>query len=172
VARWLRRIGGGGPIWFGPALGAAAATVVIAIGGFVAFNLAARTDPLARVVIAHVVSEPGFEHLRDNVQHAAVARVFSRYGGRLEGSLGQVHHLGNCVIDGVVVQHLFVQTPAGDAALILVPGNPREARPHTQGEYTAILLPLKRGSLGIVTRSRDSALKVQELLTRQVRVEG
>jgi hypothetical protein len=171
IARWLRRVGGG-PVWFGPVLGAAAATAVIALGGLVAFNLGARTDPLARVVIAHVVSEPGFERLRDNVQDAAVARAFSRYGGKLEGSLGQVHHLGNCVIEGVVVQHLWVQTPAGEAALILVPGVPTQSRPHTQGEYTAIVLPLKSGSLGIVTRSRDSALKVHELVTRRVRVES
>jgi hypothetical protein len=72
----------------------------------------------------------------------------------------------------VVVQHLWVQTPAGEAALILVPGVPTQSRPHTQGEYTAIVLPLKSGSLGIVTRSRDSALKVHELVTRQVRVES
>jgi hypothetical protein len=170
VARWLRRIGGG-PLWFGPVLGAAAATAIIVLGALLAFNFA-RPDPLARVIIAHVASEPEFERVRGNVEDDAVARVFSRYGGRLEGTLGQVHRLGNCVIDGVVVQHLWVQTFAGDAALILVPGDATRTRPHTQGEYTAIVLPLKGGSVGIVTRSRDSALKVHELVARRVRLES
>ena len=172
-AALLDKFGGGGTrTWFAPTMGAMAMTLVLGVAGLIAFNLSNEPNPMARSVIAHVVSEPGIFDLNDQVPSSAVQLAFAQLGGRLEGSLGEVRHLGTCMLEGKLVHHLLVETSDGQATLMLVPGEALEAGAHSEQGYTATFIPLPKGSLGIVTRSEDSARKLKARLERSVRVQS
>jgi len=169
----LDKLGGGGTrTWFAPTMGAMAMTLVLGVAGLISFNLSNTPSPMARSVIAHVVSEPGIFALRDQVPANAVQLAFAQLGGALEGSLGEVHHLGTCMLEGKLVHHLLVETPDGEATLMLVPGEALDAGAHSEQGYTAAFIPLPKGSLGIVTRSEDTARKLKARLERSVRVQS
>jgi len=172
-AALLDKLGGGGTrTWFAPAMGAMAMTLVLGVAGLLAFNLSSEPDPMARSVIAHVISEPGVFELNEQVPDNAVQLAFAQLGGRVQGSLGQVRHLGTCMLEGKLVHHLLVQTPEGEATLMLVPGEAIEGGLHSEQGFTATFIPLPKGSLGIVTRSQEEARRLKERLSQSVRVEG
>ncbi len=171
-AALMDKLGGGGTTWFAPTMGAMAMTLVLGVAGLIAFNLSNEPSPMARSVIAHVISEPSVFELDEQVPENAVQLAFAQLGGRLEGSLGEVRHLGVCNIDGKLVHHLLVQTPDGQATLMLVPGEALKGGAHSEQGYTATFIPLPKGSLGIVTRSPEEARRLKARLTRTVHVEG
>jgi len=172
-AALLDKLGGGGTrTWFAPTMGAMAMTLVLGVAGLIAFNLSNEPSPMARSVIAHVVSEPGVFELDEQVPENAVQLAFAQLGGRLEGSLGEVRHLGTCMLEGKLVHHLLVETPDGQATLMLVPGEALDSGAHSEQGYTATFIPLPKGSLGIVTRSEDTARKLKTRLERSVRVQS
>jgi hypothetical protein len=148
------------------------AAMAVLVAGMVLMTARPGIDPAARAVIAHVVSEPKVAFVRELVEPLAVAEAFARVGGRLEGSLGEVRYLGSCILDGQEVQHLLVQFPEGQAQLILLPGAPRRGEPQSAQGWNAVVIPLKRGSLGIVTQSREAVLRARERVEQAVRVEG
>ncbi|MCW5622164.1 MAG: DUF3379 family protein, partial [Burkholderiales bacterium] len=173
LARIRQRLGGGGTRgWFAPAMGALAMTLVLGTAALVAFNLSSEPDPVARVVIAHVLSEPRIFTLRDQVSAGKISAAFARIGGTVEGSLGEVRHLGYCLMGGKLVHHLLLETPEGEATLILIPGEILNQDPHSEQGMTATLIPLSKGTVGIVARSEDITSKVRERVTRSVRVAG
>jgi hypothetical protein len=128
---------------------------------------------LADRMIAHVVAEPGVLSARDNVALVEFELAFARYGAQVQGPVGEIQHLAECVIDGVIGQHMVVHTPYGTASLLLIPervgaGIP----PRTAGGYTAIVVPLRGGSLGIVADSPEKAFKVERLIEARVVHQG
>ena len=172
-AALLDKLGGGGTrIGLVPAMGLMAAALALGLAGLAALDTTDDANPMARRMIAHVVSEPGIFELDDEVPEHAVRQVFAQLGGRLEGSLGQVRHLGECYVDGRRVDHLLVQTPEGEASLILLPGEALADGQHSEQGFTATFIPLPRGSLGIVTRSEDEARRIRNRLQRTVRMQG
>lgn len=175
-ARLSEVFGVGSPVgWITPVgwmtLGGVAATVLLA-AGMVLMASRPDIDPATRAVIAHVVAEPKVAFAHESVEPLAVAEAFARVGGRLEGTLGEVRYLGTCIVDGQEVRHLLVQLPEGQAQLILLPGAPTRSEPQSAQGWNAVVIPLKRGSLGIVTQSRESVLRALERVERAVRVEG
>lgn len=174
LAAIRQRLGGGGTSrgWFAPVLGALAMTLILGTAALVAFNVSSGSDPMARVVIAHVLSEPRIFSLRNQVSEGKISAAFARVGGTVEGSLGEVRHLGYCLMGGKLVHHLLLETPEGEATLILIPGEILDQDPHSEQGMTATLIPLSKGSVGIVARSEDITSKVRERVTRTVRVEG
>jgi hypothetical protein len=176
LRRWYERcldaLGGGGrSAWFGPALGGLTAGAALGIAVLVAYERRSEPDPLARSIIAHVLSEPEVLQQNDRVPRARVIDTLARYGGRLEGPL-EVRFLGQCFIEGKMVDHLLVETPEGLATLILVQGEAISQEPHTENRFTAVILPLQDASLGIVTGPGASAAEVQRLMKQSIRVEG
>lgn len=162
----------------GPLLGYAAfVTVALAVTLSVVV-LGGTSHPgarhaLADSMIAHVVSEPGVLQARDNVEHVELEFALARYGAQVKGPVGEIHHSGECVIDGVVGQHVVVQTPYGAATLLLLPERVTEvAQPRTRHGYTAIMIPLRGGSLGIVADSPEKAVEVERLIEEQVSRQG
>ncbi len=167
------RGGAGGPgVWFAPTMGAMAMTLVLGVAGLIALNLSDEPSPLARSLIAHVISEPGVFELDEDVPENAVQLAFAQLGGRLEGSLGNVRHLGTCLLEGKLVHHLLVETPDGQATLMLVPGQAVSADARNHQGFSASIIPLPKGSLGIVTRSEEEAQRVKARLEKSVRVQG
>lgn len=149
------------------------AAFVLSVLAAIAFNLTSARNEAADRFIAHVIAEP--EVLRDTaiVEPAKFDQTMARYGGQVYEPVGVVHHLSDCVIDGVVVQHILVQTPYGTATLILIPKRMQATpKPRTRDGYTVVVIPLRNGSLGIVTDSPEKTRKVEDLLKRRVTWEG
>ena len=151
-----------------------AALIVLSVATVVGLDVTSGRNELADRFIAHVIAEPAV--LADNatIEPAKFDQAMARYGGHVKETVGIVHHLGDCVIDGVVVQHILVQTAYGAATLILIPKRMREttSKPRTKDGYTVVVIPLRNGSLGIVTDSPEKTRKVQDLLKKQVTWEG
>ncbi|HZR01570.1 MAG TPA: DUF3379 family protein, partial [Burkholderiales bacterium] len=173
LSRLLERFGGrGGTTWVAPAIAAFGGVLALGVGSMIAFNLANTSAPITHTLIAHVQSEPGIFALNDLVAAEDVREAFRRVGGRLDGTLGHIRHLGTCMMEDMVVHHLLIETDDGQATLILVPGRTLEGKPHSEAGYTAVMVPLRGGSLGVITRSPDSTIKVRDRLQRIVRIES
>jgi hypothetical protein len=157
---------------FGPALGATAAVLIVAITGAVAVTVGVGRDGLADRVIAHVIAEPEVLEAQEAVAPEQLSAAFARYGAKVRAPLGEVRHLGYCMVEGARAQHVVVQTPYGPVTLILVPGEAVLGRPRTKDGFTAVVVPLRGGSLGIVTQSAGHIRPVEEFVTARVRVEG
>ncbi len=159
------------PQWFARTAMALAAGLVLAVSAVVGYNsVQSSRQELGASFIAHVISEPGVLHANDHVALVQLEQTFSRYGGELSGAIGEVRHLGRCPIDGVLAHHILVQTEHGPATLILMPGHRASLRkPMTMDGYAVIILPLRSGSLGIVTDTPDRATAVEKLVKTSVR---
>ena len=173
-SHWMARIGhairGAMALLFAPrarlwsALGAG-----IAITVAVAVNDKSSQYQVADALIAHVVSEPTVLAERSNIEPVRFDRAIAEYGGKVIQSVGVISHLGDCVIDGVVAKHILVETPYGMATLVLIPhrssGLPE---PRTKDGFSVILVPLNRGTLGIITDSPQKARQVESMLMKKV----
>lgn len=147
--------------------------IVLSVMVAVALNLPSEHNEPADRLIAHVVAEP--EVLRDtaNVEPAKFDQAMAHYGAQVHQPVGVVRHLGDCLIDGVVAQHILVQTPYGTATLILIPKRmPATSKPRTKDGYTVVVIALRNGSLGIVTDSPERTRKVKDLLIQRVTWES
>jgi hypothetical protein len=145
-------------------------TLALAVVGF---GRSGAQQALPDRMIAHVVSEPGLLQAWDDVEPRQLELALARYGAEVDESVGEVRHAGDCVIDGVVGQHLLLQTPYGAVALLLLPERVagREG-PRTMDGHTAIVLPLRGGSLGIVADTPRKASQVEKLLRTRLRRVG
>jgi hypothetical protein len=160
----------GGPLLAYAAFVTLALAVTLSVGVFDGRNGSGGQHALADSMIAHVASEPSVLDARDNVEPVEFDHALARYGAQVEGHVGEIRHLGECVIEGVVGQHIVVETPYGIATLLLMPERAaRVAQPRTREGYTAIVVPLRGGSLGIVADSPEKAVKVEQLIERQVK---
>jgi hypothetical protein len=161
-----------GPLLRYAALASVAFGVTLALA-VVGFYGSGGHQALADSMIAHVVSEPGLLQARDDVEPQQLNLTLARYGAAVEESVGQLRHAGDCVIDGVVGQHLVLQTSYGRVTLLLLPERVggREG-PRTKDGYTAIVLPLRGGSLGIVADTPRKASDVESLLKPRLRHTG
>jgi hypothetical protein len=127
-------------------------------------------DELAASFVAHVESEPEVLRAHEYVEPAKIRQAFARYGGELEGTIGEVRHLGRCPIDGVLADHILVQTAHGAVTLILIPERRATlSSPRTLDGYSVVILPLRHGSLGIIADSAAHATEVGKLIQSQVR---
>lgn len=169
-SRWNRR-DGRRRRWFGRRALAIAASLVLAVSALVGDNaLQSSREELAGIFVAHVLSEPGVLHAREDVEPARLEQAFLRHGGKLTGTIGEVRHLGQCPIDGVLADHVLVQTPGGLATLILLPERRANvAKPMIRNGYAVVILPLRGGSLGIVADSPDRTIEIGKLINARVR---
>lgn len=178
LARLLARLGRGNTTWFMPAMAGFGGVLALGIVGAVSFHLLRGPPPLARAMIAHVRSEPAIFGLDQVTLDADVRDAFGALGGTLgaggdiAGSLGRVRFLGTCVIAGKRVQHLLVNTDDGEATLLLIPGERVDTGVSSDDGFSAAVIPLRQGSLGIVTRSPESATRVRDRLRRAMQIEG
>jgi hypothetical protein len=162
----------GRSVWFGPGLAAIAAALVFALAALLIFDGAGYGHDLADRVIAHVASEPEMLQVQEEISPEQLPAAFARYGARMQGSIGEVRHLGYCLVEGLLAQHVVVDTPHGPVTLILVPGEVVSSRPRTKEGFTAVVVPLRGGSLGIVTQSPERIRDVEQFVTSRVHVVG
>ena len=158
------------PRWLDRSYLALAATVVLAVVASFTFYLAPDRNEVAEAFAAHVASEPEVLRERGSIEPAKLVAAFSRYGGSLAGPVGEVRHLGLCPILGVMAYHIVVQTEYGPATLILLPQTRAStARPLVREGFAVVVLPLQRGSLGILADTPERASKVESLIQSRVR---
>jgi hypothetical protein len=163
---------GGRSAWFRPALAAVAATLVFALAGLLVFEGVGSRHDLVDRVIAHVASEPEMLQVQEVISPEQLPAAFARYGARMQGPIGEVRHLGYCLVEGLLAQHVVVDTRYGPVTLILVPGEVVSSRPRSRNGFTAVVVPLRGGSLGIVTQSPERIRDVEGFVTSRVRVTG
>jgi hypothetical protein len=168
--RWFNP-GGWNPRWFSRNAMALAASVMLAVSALVGYYaVQSSRDELAASFVAHVESEPEVLRAHEYVEPAKIRQAFARYGGELEGTIGEVRHLGRCPIDGVLADHILVQTAHGAVTLILIPERRATlSSPRTLDGYSVVILPLRHGSLGIIADSAAHATEVGKLIQSQVR---
>lgn len=170
---WVKRAYESVRNWLGPRPAYLTAAFVLLLLTAIAINMPSEHNELADRLIAHVVAEPQVLRDRASIEPAKFDQALARYGGQVHQPVGVIHHLGNCLIDGVVAQHILVQTPYGTATLILIPKRmPGTSKLRTKDGYTVVVIPLRNGSLGIVTDSRERTLEVENLLKQRVTWEG
>ncbi len=127
-----------------------AVTAVLMLALAIGVLMPARPDAtwLSAELINHVRGEPG---------------------GRLIGSLGKVTHIAQCRVPGGMGQHLVVETARGRVTLILMPGQPLDARTQlTRGGLTGVVLPAGRGSAGVVAESPEALREVEDAVRRRI----
>lgn len=167
--RWFSP-GGWNLQWFSRNAMALAAGAVLAVSALVGYNtIETSRNELAASFVAHVESEPEVLRANEYVEPARIRQAFARYGGELEGTIGEVRHLGRCPIDGVLADHILVQTTHGPATLILIPERRANlSSPRTLDGYAVVIVPLRHGSLGIITDTPARATEVRKLIKSQV----
>ncbi|MGH8679040.1 MAG: DUF3379 family protein [Burkholderiales bacterium] len=164
------------PQWFTRSINnyvALAATVVLSVAAVVAYNVAGSRNELAETFAAHVAAESDVLLANATIEPARLERAFSGFGGHIDQPIGEVRFLGQCLIQGVMATHMLVQTPYGSATLILIPAHGAATRwPLRRDGYSVVVLPMPKGSLGIVTDTPEQASKVQSLISKRVRFQS
>ena len=75
-----------------------------------------------------------------------------------------------CPILGVNAMHVVVQTEHGTATLILLPSTQAStSQPMTREGFSVTVVPLRQGSMGILTDSPERSIRVESLLRSRIR---
>lgn len=152
---------------------AVAATLVLSVSAFLGYNVLAERSELAGDFIAHVASEPETMSAHGSVELVRLDEALAGYGAQLDGPIGEVRYLGDCVIDGKLAKHILVQTQYGSATLLLFPQQRVSmSNPISRDGFAAVIVPLRDGSMGIVTETPDQASRVETLIKKRMRVSS
>lgn len=148
-----------------------AVTAVLMLALAIGVLMPARPDTtwLSVELINHVRGEPDALAGTAEVPVGRVVEAVERGGGRLLGSLGKVTHIAPCRVPGGMGQHLVVETARGKVTLILMPGQPLDARTQlTRDGLTSVVLPAGRGSAGILATSPEALGEVEDVVRRRI----
>jgi hypothetical protein len=130
---------------------AIAASLVAGIAVGVVLLVGAPRASIAREVVAHVEHEPGALLPTEPLAPDEVSSVLAQEGMRLRPGAGDVSYAMRCVVDGRVVPHLVVRTPAGPVTVLVLRhrevGKPMRL---SEGRLEGIVLPAPRGSIAVV----------------------
>jgi Protein of unknown function (DUF3379) len=152
---------------------AMAATIAVAVLASLTFYLLPDRNAVANAFAAHVASHPDELNARHFIEPAKFAAAFSEFGGVVDGSVGEVTHMKLCPILGVQAMHIVVQTEHGTATLILLPSTQAStSQPMVREGYSVTVVPLRQGSMGILTDSPERSIKVESLLRSRIRWES
>jgi Protein of unknown function (DUF3379) len=152
---------------------AMAATIAVAVLASLTFFLLPDRNEVATAFAAHVASHPDELNARDSIELASFAAALSEYGGAVDGSVGEVTHMKLCPIMGVQAMHMVVQTEHGTATLILLPNTRAStSKPIVREGFAVTVVPLRQGSMGVLTDSPERSIKVESLLRSRIRWES
>jgi hypothetical protein len=161
------------PQWFNRSYLAIAATLVLSVTAFLVYDALGDRRDLAGEFIAHVVSEP--QHLTETgtVTPTRLSSAFAEYGAIIDGTIGEPRFMADCVFNGKVAKHILVQTEHGPATLLLLPDRRASmSKPLSRDGFSAVIVPLGNGSMGIVTETADQATRVESLVRSRLNVRG
>lgn len=158
------------PQWFKRSSLALAATVVLSVAALVVFNVTESNNEMADTFVAHIVDEPGSMFANTAVEPAMLVQAFAGFGGQIVEPIGEARFVGKCRVGNVIATHMLVRTPYGDATVILMPEHGKATRrPLNREGYSVVVVPVPKGTVGIVTESAEQASKVESLITKRVR---
>ena len=137
-------------LWRGAALAAGVLSLAVALS-LRPLPWVAGGDPLARTLVHHIQDEAAHLHQVGPVPPERLARLFARFGARLEGSLGQVNYAGRCHIHEGEGIHLVVAGRSGPVTLLFMPGERIGAPIRVLDErFQGRILPTPYGGLALV----------------------
>ncbi len=161
------------PRWFERKLLALAATVVLSFAAVLGYNVVSERDELAGDLIAHVIAEPEVLSARGSIEQVRFSEALADYGARLEQPIGEVRYLGDCLMNGIRAKHILVQTAHGEATLLLIPERSVSlSKPVSRNGYSTVIMPLRKGSLGIVTETPELATQLEGLIRKHVNLRS
>jgi Protein of unknown function (DUF3379) len=130
---------------------AIAASVAVGLAVGLALLVGAPRDSVAREVVEHVTHEPGALDPTAPIAPAALAQVLEPDGARLRPGIGDVTFAARCVVEGRVVPHLVVRTPAGHVTVLLLRHREiDEPLRFAERGLEGVVLPAPRGSIAVV----------------------
>lgn len=146
---------------------ALAATLLLATALTFTHSYFTSESGVAEALIAHVLHEP--ESLRANqaVPGVKLVSALAHAGGTLRGPIGEAVYYKRCPLPGGEGDHLALETPFGRATVLLLPKRARTATLAKHG-FSAAVLPLGRGSVGVVADSPENLDRMSQLLHEQV----
>lgn len=154
------------PFWRNLAL--AASLAVAALTALVVPRLGGGPD-WGEEMIAHVIEDRRALEVRQAVSPATLAETLAHAEVRLVGDLGEATFLGYCIVGGRMGVHLVVNTPYGRATVIVLPGAEVGVPQRRDASgYSALVVPLRAGVLGLVTDAPQALPEVEAYLRRQL----
>jgi hypothetical protein len=146
-----------------------AATLLLAAGLTFTHSYLASEARIAEALIAHVLHEPEALQANHEVSEVKVASALAQAGGELRGPIGHAVYYKLCPVPGGEGAHIVLVTPFGRATLLLMPEKePASRAPLTRQGFSAAVLPLGRGSVGVVAESPQELEQMTQLLREQV----
>lgn len=148
--------------WNGLAL---AASVMLTAGFLTLFWPALRPAGFAEELIAHVAEHEPLElAMNRRGDPRVLTHALSGLGLSLPAGLGEVRYLGQCPVPGGTGEHVIVQTPLGQATLIVMPNQPLDSQVVMNGRgLHGVARPAGRGSYALLADSRDKLAQLQVL---------
>jgi hypothetical protein len=148
---------------------ALAATLLVAIGLTFTHSYLTSEAGLAEALIAHVLHEPESLRASQVVPGVQLASALAHAGGTLRGPIGDAVYYNRCPLPGGEGIHLAFETSFGRTTVLLLPKKERAktATLSKQG-LSAAVLPLGRGSIGVVADSPENLERMSQLLREQV----
>jgi hypothetical protein len=147
---------------------ALAATLLLTIGVTFTYSYFTSKAEIAEALIAHVLHEPESLWANQEVPGVKLASALAQAGGTLRGPIGKAVYYNWCPLPGGEGSHLAFETPFGRATVLLLPKKVRDETATLQGFSAAVLL-LGRGSIGVVADSPKNLERMSQLLREQVR---
>lgn len=177
---WAQRLlarfglGGVGPgTGLGIVSGAFASVAVVSITAILFLRQSPAIDPLVAELVTHVQSESHFMHDTMHVEPGALSVAFETYGAQIKAPIGEVRHLGTCLVNGQLGHHVYVKTPEGEATLILLPGKGSDVTsPQSSQGMSGLIIGLNKGRMGIIADSPARVQNVKRWISPRIEVQG
>jgi len=144
----------------------AAAGLAAAAAGAGLYAYLARNEPLALACIRWVMMEEAKSLMMGAMPRDEAARALADTVPleRLE-RIGQVRHVGPCPFNGATAYHVILVVPQDKVTLLVMPGTRLAETPSASYEgFYARVVPVGRGSVGIVGGTRDVVTRVAGVL--------
>jgi hypothetical protein len=134
---------------------ALAASVLLAVGTFLALWGALPRHSLAADVVSHVISEPIQQPLDAAVAESTIREVMQRSGLRLDPINPSIVFMRTCLMRGRWVPHFIVRTEHGMATVMVMPEERLKAPEPFEGNgYKGLLIPDgASGSIAVLSRA-------------------
>jgi hypothetical protein len=154
---------------------AMAASVVLAIGlGGVFLFLSYSKPSLANDVAKHVEHEKfTLTPTETRISAELVNGALRAKGMLLTQPLENVSYAESCFLRGDLVPHFVVQTETGPVTVMIMPKETvKTATPFEEDGYRGILLPMRRGSMAVISSDLTTANSVADKVKSAIAWEG
>lgn len=166
---WLNALLTSAPRW---AALAAGLLMTLGLAGWFSYHwhdYIGTPSGLELAVLNHILDEREHLHEDRDIPSAAVERLISHFGARIEGDIGRVSFVSRCNIRKYSGVHMVVTGQQGPVTVLMMPGeylqHQREVR---SSRFTGLIAPTGYGSIAVVGEQSEPLEKVVERIMRVV----